>query len=110
MTKLLGQTVEAVRYLSPEARDDIAHVVLNLGGADAEPPVPLTPKSRPRLPSAVAPASTEEIVEMISISSFTNSFTMRLPFDQVNAGKRHLLRSTACAAASRAAAMASAAV
>ena len=50
MTKLLDQTVEAVRYLSPEARDDTAHVVLSLGGADAEPPVPLTPKSRPRLP------------------------------------------------------------
>ena len=50
MTKLLDQAVEAVRYLSPEARDDIAHVVLSLGGADAEPPVPLTPKSRPRLP------------------------------------------------------------
>ena len=62
---------------------------------------------RTSLTSAVAPASTEEIVEMISISSFTNSFTMR-PFDQVNAGKRHQLRSTACAAASRAAAMASA--
>ena len=50
MTKLLDQAVEAVRYLSPEARDDTAHVVLSLGGADAEPPVPLTPKSRPRLP------------------------------------------------------------
>ena len=40
MTKLLDQAVEAVRYLSPEARDDIAQLVLSLGGADAEPPVP----------------------------------------------------------------------
>jgi hypothetical protein len=60
------------------------------------------------LTSAVTPASTVEIVEMISISSFANSFIMRR-FNQVNAGNLHQLRSTACAAVSRAAAMVSAA-
>jgi len=61
------------------------------------------------LTTAVTPPSTVAIVEMMSVSSFTDSFIMR-PFDQVNAGKHHQVRSTACAAASRAAAMVSAAV
>ena len=61
------------------------------------------------LASAVTSPSTVAIVEMMSVSSFTDSFIMR-PVDQVNAGKHHQVRSTACAAASRAAAMVSAAV
>ena len=44
MTKLLDQAVEAARNLSPEAQDEIAHIVLRLAGADDEPPVPLTPE------------------------------------------------------------------
>lgn len=42
MTKLLDQALVAARGLSPDAQDDIAHVVLRLAGADAEPPVRLT--------------------------------------------------------------------
>jgi len=42
MTKLLDQAVEAARSLPAEAQDDIARVVLQLTGADDEPPVPLT--------------------------------------------------------------------
>jgi hypothetical protein len=37
MTKLLDQAVEAVRGLPPDAQDDIARVLLQLAGNDAEP-------------------------------------------------------------------------
>ena len=42
MTKLLEQAVEAARSLSPDAQDDIAHVILRLAGTDEEPPVALS--------------------------------------------------------------------
>ncbi len=46
MTQLLGQALAAARGLSPEAQDDIAHVVLRLTDADEEPPVSLTPEEQ----------------------------------------------------------------
>ena len=57
MTKLLDQAVEAVRNLSPEAQDDIAHVVLRLAGADAEPPVSLTPEELAAIAASKAAAA-----------------------------------------------------
>ena len=57
MTKLLDQAVEAVRNLSPEAQDDIAQLVLRLGGADAEPPVPLTPEEQAAIAASKAVAA-----------------------------------------------------
>jgi len=42
MTRLLEQAIQAARALSPAAQDEIARVVLQLAGADGEPPVPLT--------------------------------------------------------------------
>ena len=56
LTKLLDQAVEAARGLSPEAQDDIAHVVLRLAGADDEPPVTLTPEE-PVIAAAKAAAA-----------------------------------------------------
>jgi hypothetical protein len=54
MTKLLEQAVAAARNLSPAAQDDIARIVLQLAGADDEPPVPLTPDEQ----TAVAASKT----------------------------------------------------
>jgi hypothetical protein len=37
MTKLFDQAIEAVRSLPPDAQDDIARIILQLAGNDAEP-------------------------------------------------------------------------
>jgi hypothetical protein len=42
MTKRIDRAAEVARNLPPDARDEIAHVVLRLVGADHQPPVPLT--------------------------------------------------------------------
>jgi hypothetical protein len=60
MTKLLDQAIEAARNLSPEAQDDIAHVVLRLTGADDEPAVPLTPDERAVITASKAAAARGE--------------------------------------------------
>jgi hypothetical protein len=39
MTKLLEKALEAVRRLSPDSQDEIAHAMLNLAGEDGEPEV-----------------------------------------------------------------------
>ena len=80
MVKLLDQAVEAVRYLSPEARDDIAHVVLSPGGADAEPPVPLTPKSRPRLPIQKLPLPVANCERRTNAVGLGEAQSVRLPY------------------------------
>jgi hypothetical protein len=46
MTKLLDQAPEAASNLSPEAQDEIAHIVLRLAGADDEPSEPLTSEEK----------------------------------------------------------------
>ena len=60
MTKLLDQAVEAARILSPEAQDEIAHMVLRLAGADDEPPVPLTPEEQAAVAASKAAAARGE--------------------------------------------------
>jgi len=57
MTKLFDQAVEAARSLSPDAQDDIAHVLLRLTGADDEPPVPLTPDEQAAIAVSKAAAA-----------------------------------------------------
>jgi predicted transcriptional regulator len=60
MTKLLDRAVEAARSVPPDARDDIAHVVLRLTGADDEPPVPLTPEEQAAITASKAAAARGE--------------------------------------------------
>ena len=60
MTKLFDQAVEAARSLPAEAQDDIARVVLQLAGADDEPPVPLTPDEQVAISRSKAAASRGE--------------------------------------------------
>jgi hypothetical protein len=60
MTNLLDQAFEAARNLSPDAQDDIAHVVLRLAGADDEPPVPLTPEEQAAVTASKAAAARGE--------------------------------------------------
>jgi len=60
MTKLFDQAVEAARSLSPDAQDDIAHVLLRLTGADDEPPVPLTPDEQAAIAVSKAAAARGE--------------------------------------------------
>ncbi len=60
MTKLLDQALEAARGLSPDAQDDIAHVVLRLAGADAEPPVRLTRDEQAAVAASKAAAARGE--------------------------------------------------
>jgi hypothetical protein len=42
MTKLLDDALAAVRNLSPDEQDNIAHAVLRLTGTDEVPPVALS--------------------------------------------------------------------
>lgn len=44
MATLLDRAIEAARDLPPQAQDDIAHILLQLMGADDEEPVSLTPE------------------------------------------------------------------
>jgi hypothetical protein len=60
MTKLLDQALEAARTLSPEAQNDIAHIVLQLAGADNEPPVSLTPEEQAAIAASKAAAARGE--------------------------------------------------
>jgi len=60
MTKLLDRALEAARSLPAEAQDDIARVVLQLAGADEEPPVPLTPDEQAAISRSKAAAARGE--------------------------------------------------
>ena len=60
MTKLLDQALAAARTLSPDAQDNIAHVVLRLTGTDSEPPVPLTPEEQAAIAASKAAAARGE--------------------------------------------------
>ena len=60
MTKLLDQALEAARSLSPDAQDDIAHVVLRLTGAGDEAPVPLTPEEQAAIAASKTAAARGE--------------------------------------------------
>ena len=60
MTELLDRAVEAARRLSPEAQDDIAHIVLRLAAADDEPGVELAPEEQAALDASKAAAARGE--------------------------------------------------
>ncbi len=60
MTKLLDRALEAVRSLPDQAQDDIAHVVLQLAGADDGVPVHLTPDEQAAVASSKAAAARGE--------------------------------------------------
>jgi hypothetical protein len=59
MTKLFDQAVEAVRSLPPDAQDDIARIILQLAGNDAEP-VPLSTDERAAIARSKAAAERGE--------------------------------------------------
>jgi len=59
MTKLLDQALEAVRGLPPDAQDDIARVLLQLAGNDAEP-VTLSTEERTAIAASKAAADRGE--------------------------------------------------
>jgi hypothetical protein len=59
MTKLFDQAVEAVRDLPPEVQDDIARVILQLAGNDAEP-VALSSEERAAITASKAAADRSE--------------------------------------------------
>ena len=70
MTKLLDRALAAARSLPPDEQDNIAHLVLELAGADDEPPVPLTPEEQAAIVASKAAAArgefaTEEQVRAI---------------------------------------------
>jgi hypothetical protein len=60
MTKLLEQAVKMARSLSPDAQDDIARVVLQLAGADDQPPVTLTSDEQAAINASKAAAARGE--------------------------------------------------
>jgi hypothetical protein len=60
ITKLLDRALEAARNLPPETQDDIARVVLQLAGADDEPPIELTPEEQAALATSKAAAARGE--------------------------------------------------
>ena len=60
MTKLLEQAVAAARNLPPAAQDDIARLVLQLAGADDEPPLSLTPDEQAAITASKAAAGRGE--------------------------------------------------
>lgn len=60
MTKLLEQAVEAARTLPPDMQDEIARLVLQLAGADDEPPVGLLPDERAGIERSKAAAARGE--------------------------------------------------
>jgi hypothetical protein len=59
MTKLFDQAVAAVRALPPDAQDDIARILLQLAGNEAEP-VPLSTDERAAIARSKAAAERGE--------------------------------------------------
>ena len=59
MTKLFDQAVAAVRALPPDAQDDIARVLFQLAGTDAEP-VALSAEERAAMAASKAAAARGE--------------------------------------------------
>ena len=60
MTKLLDQALELARSLPSDAQDDIARIVLQLAGAEASAPVPLTADERAAIAVSKAAAARGE--------------------------------------------------
>jgi len=59
MSELLDQALAAARKLSPQARDDIARIVLQLIGAD-DPPLALTAEEQAAIAASKAAAARGE--------------------------------------------------
>jgi len=60
MTDLLERAVEAARTLSPQVQDEIAHLVLQLAGADDQPSVELSSDERSAIERSKAAAARGE--------------------------------------------------
>ena len=60
VTALLERAIEAARCLPPEAQDDVAHVLLQLVGADDEKPVSVTLEEEAVLAVSIAAAERGE--------------------------------------------------
>ena len=60
MTKLLEQAIEAARRLPPNEQDDIARAIIQLAGAGAAAPIPLTPDERAAIDKSKAAAARGE--------------------------------------------------
>jgi hypothetical protein len=60
MTELLDRALEAVRALPPAVQDEIAGIVLQLVGADDEPPVLLTAEEEGAIGASKAAATRGE--------------------------------------------------
>ena len=60
MTTLLERALAAARRLPADAQDDIAHVVLQLSGADDEAPLPLTAEEEAAIAVSKAAAARGE--------------------------------------------------
>lgn len=60
MTILLYRAIKAARDLPPEAQDDIAHILLQLVGAEDAKPVPLTPDEHAAFAASIAAAERSE--------------------------------------------------
>ena len=60
MTKLLDQALDIARSLPSEAQDDIARIVLQLAGAEAVAPVPLSDDERSAIEASKAAAARGE--------------------------------------------------
>lgn len=60
MTKLLDQALEIARSLPSEAQDDIARIVLQLAGAEAAAPAPLSDDERSAIATSRAAAARGE--------------------------------------------------
>ena len=60
MTKHLDDALAAVRNLSPDEQDNIAHAVLRLTGTDEEPPVPRSAGERTAIAASKSAAARGE--------------------------------------------------
>ena len=70
MTELLDRALNAIRALPANAQDDIAHIILQLAGANDEPPAVLMPDERSAVAVSKAAAArgefaTDEQVEAV---------------------------------------------
>lgn len=60
MTRLLDKALEAVRRLPPDARDDIARLVLQLAGSDDAGVIPLNDEEREAIAASKVAAARSE--------------------------------------------------
>jgi hypothetical protein len=61
MTKLLDQALEIARGLPSDAQDDIARIVIQLAGAEAASPLPLSDDERSAVAESKAAAARGDV-------------------------------------------------